>query len=92
MTAVQESGLYIQQIPERVGYDFLVGEGELLKPMELKCVAGNRLRLKHFSQIERIVAEEMTARGVDYTIVFPLYGGFGYVRWADIREQLFAGG
>lgn len=90
--AVQERGLYLQQMPERVGFDFLVGDGSLMKPVETKCVAGNKLRLKHFTQIERLTAEEMTEGGIDYTIVFPLYGGFGYTTWAKIREQLFTGG
>ncbi len=84
-------GLYVQQMPATVGFDFLIGVDGLL-PVELKYVVGGKLRLKHFTPIERIVAEEMTEKGLPYTIAFPLFDCIGRVTWGEIREQLMAGG
>ncbi len=90
---VKAAGLYISdKMPDRVGFDFLVGCGDGTLPVELKYVMGGKLRLKHFTPIERIVAEDMTAKGVPYTVAFPLFDRIGRVTWGEIRERLMAGG
>ena len=85
-------GLYVQQMPPTVGFNFMIGVDGLLLPVELKYVVGGKLRLKHFTPIERIVAEDMTAKGVPYTVAFPLFDRIGRVTWGEIRDRLMAGG
>jgi hypothetical protein len=92
LSYVTERKRYIQQMPARVGFDFLVGADDGILPIELKCVIGGRLRMKHFTQIELICAEEMTEAGLPYTVVFPLFDRLGRVTWAEIREELMSGG
>jgi hypothetical protein len=85
-------GIYHQKMPPTVGYDFTVGIEGLLLPVELKYVPGGKLRPKHFTPIERIVAEEMTEAGLPYYVAFPLFDRLGRVTWSEIRAGLMAGG
>lgn len=91
VAAIRAGGLYIQPMPNRVGFDFLVQIGKHLHPVEAKHVAGNRLRLRNFTAIEIRTAEAITAAGGEYLIVYPLYGAFGRTTWAEIRGELLAG-
>ena len=91
MAAAQAAGLYIQPMPPRIGFDFLIQDGDAFRPVEAKHVSGNRLRLRNFTLIEIRVAEEITAAGGEYLIVYPLYGAFGRITWATIRGNLLAG-
>lgn len=88
--ALTAAGTYVQQMPSRVGFDFLIGGDSKPRPVELKCVLDGRLRLKHFTQIEINTAEVMTAAGIDYYVAYPLLSGFGVTTWARIRRQLLA--
>ena len=92
LSRCKAGGLYVQQMPKTVGYDFSVGVDGQLLPVELKYVVGGKLRLKHFTPIERIVAEDMTAHGIPYYVAFPLFDRIGRVTWGEIRERLMAGG
>lgn len=83
------AGHFVKQMPKGIGYDFAVGlncTGQLW-PMELKCVMGI-LRLKHFTQIEINVAEDMFVAGLPYYIVYPMISGFGVTTWAKLRDKL----
>ena len=91
MKAAIDAGYYIQQMPPRVGYDFLLGMGNDLQVIETKFIQDSRLRLKHFTPIEIRTAEEMTEKGTDYNIVFPLFHTFGLIEWKSIRAALFGG-
>ena len=55
--------------------------------MELKYVFGI-LRLKHFTQIEIFVAEDMHEKGLPYYVVYPLLSGFGVTTWTKLRDKL----
>jgi hypothetical protein len=91
VTAAKAAGRFIQKMPDRVGFDFLLQDGTALLPVEAKHVGGNRLRLKNFTPIELRAAEAITATGCQYLIVYPLYGSFGRTTWAAIRADLLAG-
>lgn len=91
MQAAKDAGYYIQKMPERAGFDFILGIDDTLQIIETKCVSKNELRLRHFTPIEIRIAEAITERGLDYMIVFPLYGVFGEVTWKNIRTDLLSG-
>lgn len=88
LNALMAAGYYVQQMPPRIGYDFSVGINGKHWPVELKCTLGGILRLKHFTQIELHIAEDMTAHNLPYYVAYPLLSGFGVTTWSRVRLAL----
>lgn len=86
--SMELAGYYVQPMPKWVGFDFLCGSGGILRAVEAKCVKDGLLRLKAFTQIELVVAEEMYANGQPYYVAFPVFDRFGFAPWAELRKSL----
>ena len=88
LDSVTRLGIYVQQMPATVGFDFTIGVCGTDWPVELKCTLDSALRIKHFTPIELRVAEARHEKGLPYYVAYPLLNGFGVTTWAKIRSKL----